>query len=148
VLPGGFISAIASQALEQEQVDLVESLLANLVVAAQTDDHAVRWRACQLVQAVMDHLSNDVEFEDNGLEDLQQAMRERLDDAKPVVRAAAARALKRLVQPGEVSRSQRLGTVTVFGSQVVTCGVVVISDLGSSGCKKRAAHLLLSSPAS
>ena len=82
--------------------ELVVLLAAHLVELSGVEEAAARWRACQLLQALLDSCPPEVDLGDDVLEELQRALLERLEDAKPPVRAAAARALKRLPMAGEV----------------------------------------------
>lgn len=97
-----FVGVVAGQARDTEQVELVESLVGELVGLADAAEHVARWRACELLAAVMLSFSAEDGLSVEVLGALQEAMLERLDDAKPAVRAAAARALRRLPEAGEV----------------------------------------------
>ena len=62
---------------------------------------SVRFRACQIIAGVFSHAGADLELSDDVIEDVSRAMRLRLRDKVPQVRAQAARALARLQDPGE-----------------------------------------------
>lgn len=97
-----FLGVIVSQAKVQSQANLVALLVVELAEFSEAEDHIARWRACQALQQIMDNICEDIDLGDEVLEKLQAAMLCRLDDIKPAVRAAAARALKRLPVPDEV----------------------------------------------
>lgn len=73
-----------------------EALLGLLVPLSGAADKAVRFRACQLVAAVLNGLSAEAGLADDLYVELSDAMTERLRDKTPAVRAEAARALARL----------------------------------------------------
>jgi condensin complex subunit 3 len=96
-----FLAAFVGQVRDQAQLDCVEEVLGELVGLSYAADHAARWRACQLVQCLMGGLPGEAAVADDVADAVQDAMLERLDDAKPNVRAAAVRALARLPMPDE-----------------------------------------------
>ena len=72
----------------------------DLVPLSRAKDNAARWRACQLLHAIMASLPSDAALADDVADAVQDAMLERLDDSRPGVKAAAVRALARLPDPG------------------------------------------------
>lgn len=72
----------------------------DLVPLSRAKDNAARWRACQLLHAIMASLPSDAALADDVADAVQDAMLERLDDPRPGVKAAAVRALARLPDPG------------------------------------------------
>lgn len=64
-------------------------------------DKAVRFRSCQILAGVLNHMEMDVEVEEAVLARLQEALFDRLRDKIPLVRQFAARGLARLLDPGE-----------------------------------------------
>jgi hypothetical protein len=100
-----FMATFASQVSDQEQLDFMEAVLQELVELSFAADHAARWRACQLIHCVMGSLPGEAALADDVADAVQDAMLERLDDAKPNVRAAAVRALARLPMPDDVSKN-------------------------------------------
>ena len=109
MLPRGFVSIIVSQVQDEDQLRLVEVLIQELVDASDADEYTTRWRACQVLQSIMGSIPDSVDLGSEAAEELQAAMLVRLDDAKPVVRAAAARALSRLPLPDEVRFTGLMG---------------------------------------
>lgn len=100
-----FLGTFAGEANSQGRVDFVEHLLHKLVDLCYVKDHSARWRACQLVHCLMSSLPGDAAVSDDVADAIQSAMLERLDDAKPNIRAAAVRALARLPMPDEVKNT-------------------------------------------
>ena len=96
-----FIATFVSEVKSQDQVDFVEALLENIVDLSFAKDPTSRWRACQLVHCIMGGLPGEAAISDDAADMVQDAMLQRLDDAKPNVRAAAARALARLPIPDD-----------------------------------------------
>jgi condensin complex subunit 3 len=78
-------------------MNLLEWLLNN----SRAKDKAVRYRVCQLVQCIMNSLSDDAEISDVLWDTLQESMLERLRDKVPLVRAHAVAALERLQDPSD-----------------------------------------------
>ena len=83
------------------QEALLEGLLSWLAPLSRALDKSVRFRACQIIAGVFSHAGADLELSDDVIEDVSRAMRLRLRDKVPQVRAQAARALARLQDPGE-----------------------------------------------
>ena len=61
----------------------------------------MRYRVCQLVQCIMNALSDDAEISDVLWDQLQESMLDRLRDKVPLVRAHAVAALERLQDPSD-----------------------------------------------
>ena len=96
-----FFTAFASEVASQGQLDYLEPLIAQLAELSYAKDPTARWRACQLLQAIIGGLPGDADLADEVADALQEAMLDRLEDGKPGVRAAAVKALARLPDPGE-----------------------------------------------
>lgn len=95
------MATFVSEVKSQDQVDVVEALLEDVVELSFAKDPSARWRACQLVHCIMGGLPGEAAISDDAADVVQEAMLQRLDDAKPNVRAAAARALARLPIPDD-----------------------------------------------
>lgn len=95
------MATFASETKSAEQLEFIEALLQHLVDLSFAKDHAARWRACQLVHCIMGSLPGDAAISDEVADEVQAAMLDHLDDAKPNVRAAAVRALARLPIPDD-----------------------------------------------
>lgn len=95
-----FFGTFANEAGNEDRVAFVEAVLGPLVELSFAKDPTARWRFCQLLHAVVGNLPPDAELSDELVEAFEEAMLERLDDAKPTVRAVALRALARLPDPG------------------------------------------------
>jgi condensin complex subunit 3 len=70
-------------------------------VLSRAADPTARWRACQLVACAMGALPAEEALADAAADAVEAAMLERLADARPAVRGAAARALARLPAPDD-----------------------------------------------
>lgn len=82
-------------------MDTVESILMELVALSRAKDNTARWRCCQLIHAMIAGLPADAALSDDVADAIQDAMLERLEDSRPNIKAAAARALARLPDPGD-----------------------------------------------
>ena len=58
---------------------------------------------CRFLEQIINNPSQTLEVDADFMDDLQQALIDRLSDRLPAVRATAARALARLGDPGKVS---------------------------------------------
>ena len=58
---------------------------------------------CRFLEQIINNPSQTLEVDADFMDDLQQALIDRLSDRLPAVRATAARALARMADPGEVS---------------------------------------------
>ena len=96
-----FMATFASQVKSQEQLDFIEVFLQSVVELSFAKEPNARWRACQLVHCIMGSLPGEAAISDDAADVVQDAMLQRLDDAKPNVRAAAVRALARLPIPDD-----------------------------------------------
>jgi condensin complex subunit 3 len=96
-----FLATFVADANTPDRLAFAERLLGQVVKLSYAKDHGVRWRACQLVHCFMGSLPPTAELADEVAEGVERAMLERLEDAKPGVRGAAARALARLPDPGD-----------------------------------------------
>jgi condensin complex subunit 3 len=96
-----FMGTFASETKSQGQLDLIEALLQQIVELSFAKDPTARWRSCQLVHCIMSALPAEAAISDDAADLVQEAMLQRLDDAKPNVRAAAVRALARLPIPDD-----------------------------------------------
>lgn len=65
------------------------------------NSHAVRFRACQLVNKVLGGLSENAQLDDDLCEKIHEAMLVRVTDKYPNVRIQAALAMARLQDPGD-----------------------------------------------
>ncbi|KAL4426507.1 hypothetical protein ABPG77_008365 [Micractinium sp. CCAP 211/92] len=95
-----FFGTFANEAGNEDRVAFVEAVLGPLVELSYAKDPTARWRFCQLLHAVVGNLPPEAELSDELVDAFEEAMLERLDDAKPTVRAVALRALARLPDPG------------------------------------------------
>jgi len=96
-----FMATFASETKSQEQLDVIEALLQQIIEISYAKDPTAKWRACQLVHCIMSALPAEAAVSDDVADLVQEAMLQRLDDAKPNVRAAAVRALARLPIPDD-----------------------------------------------
>ncbi|KFM26188.1 Condensin complex subunit 3 [Auxenochlorella protothecoides] len=96
-----FLATFAAQASDEGRLTFLEQLLQSLASLMHAEDAPARWRACQLAQALLSGLPADAGLSEDVADGLQAALLERAADARPAVRAAAARALARLPDPGE-----------------------------------------------
>eukprot|EP00887_Chlorella_sp_A99_P006352 scaffold3.g6352.t1 len=96
-----FLATFVGEVGTQEQLDFVEPLIAELAALSYAKDPTARWRACQLLQGLIVAVPSDADLSNRVADTVQAAMLERLEDARPAVRAAAVRALTRLPDPGE-----------------------------------------------
>jgi hypothetical protein len=96
-----FMATFASETKSQGQLDLIEALLQQIIELSYAKDPTARWRSCQLVHCIMSALPAEAAISDDAADLVQEAMLQRLDDAKPNVRAAAVRALARLPIPDD-----------------------------------------------
>lgn len=96
-----FFGTFAMEAASEDRVTFVECLLGPLVELTCARDATPRWRFCQLLHALVGNLPAEAELSDGVVDAFQEAMEERLEDAKPAVRAVAVRALARLPDPGD-----------------------------------------------
>ena len=62
---------------------------------------------CRFLEQIINNPSQTLEVDADFMDDLQQALIDRLSDRLPAVRATAARALARMADPGEVSSVQQ-----------------------------------------
>jgi condensin complex subunit 3 len=88
---------------EEECPTVAERIMTRLVGLAHAEDKAVRYRVCQLLASIFNNLPPDAEVTEELADNMMAAMLERMKDKVPQVRAQAARALARLVDPGEVA---------------------------------------------
>ncbi|KAL4859316.1 Condensin complex subunit 3 [Chlorella vulgaris] len=95
-----FMGTFAAEATSDDRVTFVECLLVPLVDLTYARDVTARWRFCQLLHALVGNLPPEAELSDDVLDSFQEAMEDRLEDAKPTIRAVAVRALARLPNPG------------------------------------------------
>lgn len=109
-----FTGVVASQASGGTQVVAVEELVRHLAEWTEAADHVARWRACQLLLAVLEKLPEEG-ISDELMDQCQEVLLARLDDTKAAVRVAAARALHRLAQPGDVSIESALRSLIGAG---------------------------------
>lgn len=103
-----FMAAFAGEVKDQGRLDFMEALLGALVELSYAKEPTARWRACQLLHCMIGSLPGDAALADDVADTVQEAMLDRLDDAKPNVRAAAVRALARLPIPDDVSAWQAI----------------------------------------
>jgi condensin complex subunit 3 len=96
-----FFGTFAMEATNPDRVTFIACLLEPLVELSYSKDATARWRFCQLLHAILTNLPPAADPGDDVLDTYQAAMEERMDDGKPTIRAVAARALSRLVDPGE-----------------------------------------------
>ncbi|KAH7619222.1 hypothetical protein Ndes2526B_g06177 [Nannochloris sp. 'desiccata'] len=96
-----FMATFASETKSQGQLDVIEALLQQIIELSYAKDPTARWRACQLIHCIMSALPAEAAIADDAADLVQEAMLQRLDDAKPNVRAAAVRALARLPIPDD-----------------------------------------------
>jgi condensin complex subunit 3 len=95
-----FMGTFAAEATSDDRVTFVECLLVPLVDLTYARDVTARWRFCQLLHSLVGNLPPEAELSDDVLDSFQEAMEDRLEDAKPNIRAVAVRALARLPNPG------------------------------------------------
>jgi condensin complex subunit 3 len=96
----GFFGTFANECSSADRAAFVECLLTALVELSYAKDHTARWRACQLLHALVSNIPPEAELSDEVWDAFQDAMLERLEDGKPVIRAVAVRTLARLPDPG------------------------------------------------
>lgn len=96
-----FFGTFAIEAGTPDRLAFIECLLEPLVGLTYAKDATARWRFCQLLHALVGNLPAEAELSDDVLDGFQEAMEERLEDAKPTIRAVAVRALARLPDPGD-----------------------------------------------
>ena len=96
-----FFATVAAEASSEERVVCVEALLEALAELTCAKDTTPRWRACQLVHALLVSLPPSAAISDEVADAVQAALLERLEDSKPTVKAQAVRALSRLPDPGD-----------------------------------------------
>ncbi|KAL6777214.1 hypothetical protein ACKKBF_B20605 [Auxenochlorella protothecoides x Auxenochlorella symbiontica] len=156
-----FLATFAAQASDEGRLTFLEQLLQSLASLTHAEDAPARWRACQLAQALLSGLPADAGLSEDVADGLQAALLERAADARPAVRAAAARALARLPDPGEdgdfaacpitaalirlashdASREVRRGALASLPPCVLAAGAVVERSLDPDDDVRRVAYL-------
>lgn len=97
-----FLTSFASHAFEEDQLEFVEDRLETLASLGRVGDHGARWRALQLLSALLMGMPADAGLSEDVVESLLDVLLDRAkEDAKPAARAVAVRALARLSDPGE-----------------------------------------------
>ena len=97
-----FLTTFSSLAETDDQLDFLEDRLEGLAGLGRVADHGARWRALQLLHALLAGMPTDAGLSEGVVESLLATLLERARlDPKPAARAVAARALARLSDPGE-----------------------------------------------
>jgi len=100
-----YVVRLATYGVEKDEVPLDDEfsmgLCEWLLKMSSSRDKAVRYRVCQLVESLMNALSDDAEITDTLWDSLLSSMLERLRDKVPLVRVHAIAALERLQDPGD-----------------------------------------------
>ena len=96
----------------------VRQVCAALEAASRQTAHgSTRCAACRFLEQIINTPSQTLEVDADFMDDLQQALIDRLSDRLPAVRATAARALARMADPGEVSTVTQRGHGRARGRQ-------------------------------
>merc|ERR1719272_2794845 len=100
-----YVVRLATYGVEKDEVPLDDefamSLCEWLLKMSGSRDKAVRYRVCQLVENLMNALSDEAKITDTLWDSLLSSMLERLRDKVPLVRLHAVAALERLQDPGD-----------------------------------------------
>lgn len=98
----------------------LDFLSLSLLQSHGANSHAVRFRACQLVNKLLGSLSENAQIDDDLWDRIHEAMLIRVTDKYPNVRIQAALAMSRLQDPSNVDCPTIKGTQNAHTSRLRT----------------------------
>uniref|UniRef100_A0A7M4EAK8 Non-SMC condensin I complex subunit G n=1 Tax=Crocodylus porosus TaxID=8502 RepID=A0A7M4EAK8_CROPO len=97
---------------EEENISLLNYLINFLLESHNANSHAVRFRACQLVNKLLENMPGNAQIDDELFDKINEAMLIRLKDKFPSVRIQAVLALSRLQDP----KDENCSVVNVYNT--------------------------------